>query len=84
MTSVVTAVFCSGIAAGIGSQCRRIEGEDVRGMTDVAVLPLAVIVLSVYFFVMTPVTNTITRTTEYEADTYGLNAAGQPDGEAST
>ncbi len=32
---------------------------------------------------MTPVTNTITRTMEFEADMYGLNAARQPDGEAN-
>jgi STE24 endopeptidase len=41
---------------------------DVRGITDVAVLPLAVIVLSFFFFVMTPATNTMTRTQEYEAE----------------
>jgi STE24 endopeptidase len=56
---------------------------DVRGITDVAVLPLATIVLSLFLFLMTPVTNTITRTMEYEADMYGLNAAQQPDGEAN-
>ena len=59
------------------------ETWDVRGITDIAVLPLAVIVFSVYFFLMTPVTNTITRTMEFEADMYGLNAAQQPDGEAN-
>ena len=55
----------------------------VQGISDVAVLPLGTMVFSVYFFLMTPVTNTITRTMEYEADMYGLNAAGQPDGEAN-
>ena len=59
------------------------EKWDVHGITDVAVLPLAVIVFSVFFLVMTPVTNTITRTMEFEADMYGLNAARQPDGEAN-
>jgi STE24 endopeptidase len=59
------------------------EQWGIRGITDVAVLPLAVAVLSVYFFIMTPVTNRITRTMEYEADMYGLNAAQQPDGEAN-
>lgn len=59
------------------------EGWGVRGITDVAVLPLAVIVLSLFFFVTTPVSNTITRTMEFEADMYGLNAARQPDGEAN-
>jgi STE24 endopeptidase len=52
----------------------------VQGIGDVAVLPLAVFVFSLYFFIMTPVTNTITRTMEYEADMYGLNTARQPDG----
>lgn len=56
---------------------------DIRGITDVAVLPLAVILLALFFLVMTPVTNTITRTMEYEADMSGLNAAQQPDGEAN-
>jgi STE24 endopeptidase len=56
---------------------------DVRGITDVAVLPLAVIVFTLYFFLLTPVTNTISRTMEYEADMYGLNTAQQPDGEAN-
>lgn len=55
----------------------------VRDIGDVAVLPLAVILFSVYFFIMTPVSNTVTRTMEYEADMYGLNAARQPDGEAN-
>lgn len=56
---------------------------DVRGINDVAVLPLAMIVFSTYFFLLTPVTNTISRSMEYEADLYGLNAAQQPDGEAN-
>ncbi len=59
------------------------ESWGVRGMTDVAVMPLAVIVFSIYFLVTTPVGNTITRTMEFEADMYGLNAARQPDGEAN-
>src|SRR6266481_4439681 len=60
-------------------------GQDwgVRGISDVAVIPLAVVILPFYFLLMTPSTNTITRTMEYEADMYGLNAAGQPDGEAN-
>ena len=46
-------------------------------------LPLAVIGLSVYLFLATPVTNTISRTMEFEADMYGLSSARQPDGEAN-
>ena len=56
---------------------------EVRGITDVAVLPLAVILFSFYFFITTPLNNTVSRTMEYEADMYGLNAARQPDGEAN-
>jgi STE24 endopeptidase len=51
-------------------------------ITDVAALPLAVLLFSIFFFVLIPVTNTWTRTQEYEADIFGLNAARQPDGEA--
>jgi len=56
---------------------------DIKGITDVAVLPLASIVLSFFFLVSTPIGNTITRTMEFEADMYGLNAARQPDAEAN-
>lgn len=56
---------------------------DVRGIGDLAVLPLAVIVFSLFFFLTTPINNTITRTMEFEADMYGLNAARQPDAEAN-
>ena len=54
----------------------------LRGPADVAVLPLAVVILSILSFAFTPVGNTFSRTQEYEADLYGLNAARQPDGEA--
>jgi len=58
------------------------EGWGIRGITDLAVLPLAVLLLSIFSFVLTPVDNTIARTMEYEADMYGINASQQPDGEA--
>ena len=54
----------------------------IAGIADVAGLPLLALLLSVFFFVMTPVTNTMTRTQEVEADLFGLNAARQPDAEA--
>lgn len=59
------------------------ESWGIRSITDVAVLPLAVIVFSIFFLLMTPVSNSITRAMEFEADMYGLNAARQPDGEAN-
>ncbi|MFZ0417205.1 MAG: M48 family metallopeptidase [Candidatus Sulfotelmatobacter sp.] len=84
MIGVVLVIGFAFLSWGINfSLARWGEKWGVRGITDVAVLPLAVIVFSVYFFLMTPVLNTITRTMEYEADMYGLNAAQQPDGEAN-
>jgi STE24 endopeptidase len=58
------------------------EAWGIRGITDIAVLPLAVLLITIFSFVSTPVDNTITRTMEYEADLYGINASQQPDGEA--
>ena len=50
------------------------------GATDLAVLPLAVLLVSVFFFAFTPLLNTFIRAQENEADIFGLNASGQPDG----
>lgn len=52
----------------------------IRGIGDTAVLPLVVLLGSIFFFAMTPVLNTFTRTQEHEADMFGLNASRQPDG----
>ncbi len=52
----------------------------IEGIDDVAGLPLALLLFSLYGFVMTPVLNTLVRTEEAEADIFGLNAARQPDG----
>jgi len=64
--------------------CLRRWGEkwQIRGIGDTAVLPLVVLLASIFFFVLTPVLNTYTRVQEYEADMYGLNASRQPDGAA--
>ena len=55
----------------------------MSGIGDVAGLPLLMLLLSVFFFVLTPVTNTYIRVQEAEADLFALNAARQPDGEAA-
>jgi STE24 endopeptidase len=52
----------------------------IQGVSDPAVLPLVMLLASLFFFVLTPVMNTETRTQEKEADMFGLNAARQPDG----
>jgi STE24 endopeptidase len=54
----------------------------LRGVSDVAALPVAVLILATLGFLFTPIANSFTREQEYEADMYGLNAARQPDGEA--
>lgn len=54
----------------------------LQGVGDVASLPLLSAVLSVFLFFATPVTNTLIRTQEVEADRFGLNLAREPHGEA--
>ena len=58
------------------------EKWQIRGIGDIAIVPLVLLILSIFGFVMTPVFNTQTRTEEREADMYGLNASRQPDGVA--
>ncbi len=55
----------------------------VRDISDPAGFPLFSALMAVFLFVMTPVTNTLSRVTEAEADIFGLNAAMEPDGFAS-
>ncbi len=52
----------------------------VRGIGDPAGLPLLVLILATYFFLITPFDNTAVRVTESEADIFGLNTAREPDG----
>lgn len=61
---------------------RRAANWGVREASDVASLPLLVAVFSVFMFVATPITNTMTRTQELEADRFGLNLAREPHGMA--
>ena len=56
------------------------EKWQIRSVGDTAVLPLVVLLVAIFGFVITPVMNTSTRTQEYEADMFGLNTSRQPDG----
>jgi STE24 endopeptidase len=56
----------------------------LRDATDIAALPVVFLLGSIFFFVLTPILNTQTRTAELEADMYGLNASRQPDGSAQS
>ena len=55
----------------------------IASSADLAGLPLLVSLLTLYLLMVTPLTNTITRTSEYEADLFGLNVSRQPDGFAN-
>ena len=54
----------------------------ISSMSDIASLPLMAALISIVMFFATPVTNTMVRTQEMEADQFGLNAAREPDAEA--
>jgi STE24 endopeptidase len=51
----------------------------VRRVEDVAGLPLLMALLSLFFFLTAPLSNSISRTAETQADIFGLNAARRPD-----
>lgn len=52
----------------------------ISGLGDPAVFPLAVMIICIFFLATTPIRNSFEREQEHEADMFGLNAAGQPDG----
>jgi STE24 endopeptidase len=52
----------------------------VYGIADPASLPLLSLIFAAVFFLLTPLTNTVTRTFEREADAFGLNTSREPDG----
>jgi STE24 endopeptidase len=54
----------------------------LQGVGDVAGLPMLVAVFACFLFVATPVTNTLIRSQEIEADRFGLNLAREPHGAA--
>jgi STE24 endopeptidase len=71
------------IAAGFAFS-RWVLGRAVRlfgieGPADVAGFPVIYATFTLYFLVLTPLTNTLTRTQEMQADIFGLNLARRPD-----
>jgi len=60
--------------------CEIFGGQwQVRKVADIAGLPLLTALGAVFLFLATPVINSISRTTEYQADIFGLNAVRKPD-----
>jgi STE24 endopeptidase len=56
----------------------------VREVSDIAGLPLLAALSATFMTVMTPATSTISRTTESQADIFGVNAVRKPDAFATT
>lgn len=56
----------------------------VREVSDPASAPLLFLIFGLYMLAATPVTNSLVRTVESEADAFGLDSAREPDGFAST
>lgn len=56
------------------------ERWGVRDLADPASLPVLVMLLALFLFVVTPITNSLVRINESSADVFGLDAARQPDG----
>ncbi|MBI2833876.1 MAG: M48 family metallopeptidase [Acidobacteria bacterium] len=81
--SVLTVLSFAFLWWAVGLALGRWAGAwQVRGVDDVAALPLFALLLAISGFLLTPIVNSYIRVAEYEADIFGLNAAEQPDGEA--
>jgi len=79
--SVVIVIFFAILRWGLGWALARYgEAWQISGIGDPAVLPLALLIITTFFFVLTPILNTHIRTNEHEADMYGINASRQADG----
>ena len=59
---------------------RRGAAWGLQGVADVASFPLLLAVFSAWMFVTTPISNSLVRTQEIEADRFGLNLAREPNG----
>jgi len=81
------------LALGIGyfvinhvfGRIQRRHGErwGIRDLADPAGLPLAFAIFAVVMYLLTPVTNSMVRAAEHQADAFGLDVAKEPHGFAS-
>lgn len=79
--SIVIVIMFSFLKWAFGkSQAKWGERWGIRDVGDVAGLPLAVGIITAFFFVTGPLLTSYSRVTEAEADMFGLNAAAEPDG----
>lgn len=80
----VVALFGFGIANFFFDWALQRWGEswNVRGIADPAALPVLALIFVTFTFLMTPVLNSIVRSTEREADQFGINTSREPDAES--
>ena len=74
---VFAQVTFRGVQAALG------ETWGIRDIGDVAGIPLLFTLIGVFFTLATPITNTLIRTNETQADVFGLALAREPDGFAA-
>jgi STE24 endopeptidase len=58
----------------------RVLGAQVGGIADPAGLPVIMAIIATLSLLATPITNTLTRLTEADADAFSLRVANEPDG----
>jgi STE24 endopeptidase len=74
------AVAAFGLTALLFPFAARLLGADVDSIADPAGLPVILAVIATLGLLGTPIVNTITRTTEADADSFSLQYANEPDG----
>jgi STE24 endopeptidase len=74
------AVVALGLTHLIFPYAARWLGADVDSIADPAGLPVIMAVIATLVLLATPILNTITRTTEADADSFSLQYANEPDG----
>ena len=79
---VVAAFF---VKLAFGALLRRFGARwRVEGIADPAAFPVLALILAVFGLLGTPVSNSIVRETEGEADSFGINTSREPDGFAQS
>ena len=80
LMGLVTLVGFAFLHWGFWFACEVFGGQwQVRKVSEVAGLPLLVALGAIFLFLATPVTNSISRVIEYQADIFGLNAVRKPE-----
>jgi STE24 endopeptidase len=74
------AVAAFGLTQLLFPYAARWLGADVDSIADPAGLPVIMAVIATLALLATPIVNTITRTTEADADSFSLKYANEPDG----